>query len=225
MFGKAALIVVIAGVLTLATALEPQQPLNAIDRKANAVHGNSEAADDSPAPALEAERVEFLGYVNASQVSATDCPQWPTHNQAVKVGEVWWQDNGWYAQPLKMWNHRHIIEWGFCVETRFGGDSDSADLLRAKGQRFRTSLGVGSQSVQNLERQLERRRRRLECRQGEVVSLHKRTGLRRRLPVRNGQEPVLPGETQVRACHYGVRDVHQPGVQDLRRVQQEAPWA
>ena len=51
------------------------------------------------------------------------------------------------------------------------------DLLRAKGQRVRAILGVGSQSVQDLERRLDRRRCRLECRQGEVVALHKRTGL------------------------------------------------
>ncbi|KAK8932728.1 hypothetical protein H634G_07047 [Metarhizium anisopliae BRIP 53293] len=132
MFSKATLIVAIAGVLTLTTALEPQQPLNAINRKENAVHGNSEAADDSPAPALEAERVEFLGYVNASQVLVADCPQWPTHNQAIKVGEVWWQDNGWYAQTLKMWNHRHAFEWGYCVETRFGWDSDSGQTFYAQ---------------------------------------------------------------------------------------------
>jgi hypothetical protein len=81
----------------------------------------------------DAEKFEFLGYVNASDLTVkADCPQFPQNGQTVKIGEVWEENpNDWYAQALKWWNHRHLLESGFCMETRFAYDSDKGRNLKA----------------------------------------------------------------------------------------------
>ncbi|KAM3514969.1 hypothetical protein MY11210_001447 [Beauveria gryllotalpidicola] len=133
MFIKAATIIALATVLTLTTALQQQQqqqqqPLNSINNNANE---DDIVTADELGPVPPAEEVEFLGWVNDTQVFDTDCPQWPRDNQAVKIGEVWREEGTWFAQPLKWWNHRHIIEPGLCIETRFGWDSDTGQIFYA----------------------------------------------------------------------------------------------
>lgn len=104
-----------------------QQPMS---RLANEVPGSLEAVADEP------EKVEFLGYVNSTDLLNADCPQFPRNGQDVKVGEVWEENpNDWYAQPLKWWNHRHAFEPGFCIETRFGWDKDTGRWFKANHLR------------------------------------------------------------------------------------------
>ena len=108
-----------------------------------AIHGRMEAAanqipfegissnQDVSVAAIAAEKVEFLGYIygNESETFEDDCRQWPAQEEPVTVGEVWWQDGGWYAQTVKFWNHRHALDWGLCVETRFVGDKNSGQIF------------------------------------------------------------------------------------------------
>ncbi|KHN95638.1 uncharacterized protein MAM_06479 [Metarhizium album ARSEF 1941] len=60
----------------------------------------------------------------------------PAQRPRRQDGEVWEENpNDWYAQPLKWWNHRHAFEPGYCIETRFGGDSDSGRWFKANHRR------------------------------------------------------------------------------------------